>query len=275
MPVEHPLQGIGAVAQQMPAVADLECLGRALPDAVGVGAGPVAGHDLDRGMPLQPGGEGAGLPVGQQIDGAMALEVAEDGPVTLAAAEGEVVNTNHAQCRRHAHRRRPDHPQDGVGADRHRQPGRQARAGLAAEGKAQRLLQLTQAGGTPGLRRRDLGQPLGEDGSRAGIVAAAKASDLQMRTHGAALPGQIGQAPAVAALPPRRRLVAQRAAGRGAGRVGLDDDGVAGREQAVDGHADRQETEHGLGQLGTRVRGGWSPGIWWLRPQPSSVVQRK
>jgi hypothetical protein len=84
--------------------------------------------------------------------------------------------------------------------------------------------------------------------SRAGIVAAAKASDLQMQAHGAALPGQIGQAPAVAALPPRRRLVAQRAAGRGAGRVGLDDDGVAGREQAVDGHADRQETEHGLGQ---------------------------
>jgi hypothetical protein len=32
--------------------------------------------------------------------------------------------------------------------------------------------------------------------------------------------------------------------------VGFDDDGVVGREQAVDGHADRQQTEHGIGQQG-------------------------
>jgi hypothetical protein len=43
-------------------------------------------------------------------------------------------------------------------------------------------------------------------------------------------------------------VMAPRAVGRGAGRVGLDDDGVAGRERAVDGHADRQQAEHGSGQ---------------------------
>ena len=55
--VEHRLQGIGTVAQEMPTVGDLERLRCALPDAVGIGASPIAGHDLDRGIPLQPGGK--------------------------------------------------------------------------------------------------------------------------------------------------------------------------------------------------------------------------
>ena len=160
-----------------------------MPDAVGIGASPIAGHDLDRGIPLQPGGKGASLPVGQQIDGAVLLEVAEDRPITLAAPEGEVVHAKDARCRWHTHRRRPDHPQQGVGADRHGQLGGQARAWLAAQGEAKLLLHLVQADGAAGPRRRDLRQPFGKDLSRAGVVGTAKTSDLQMQAHGAALPG--------------------------------------------------------------------------------------
>jgi hypothetical protein len=50
MTVEERLEGVGCVARQMKAVGDLDRLGCALADAVGISAGPIAGDDLDAGM---------------------------------------------------------------------------------------------------------------------------------------------------------------------------------------------------------------------------------
>jgi hypothetical protein len=49
VPVERPRQGVAEVAQEMPAIADLDGPWRAAPDPVGVGAGAVACDDLDAG----------------------------------------------------------------------------------------------------------------------------------------------------------------------------------------------------------------------------------
>ena len=76
VPVEHLPERVTAVAQQVPAVGDLDRLRRPLADAVGVGTGAVAADDLDAGMALEPGRQRLGLPVGQQVDDAAALEVA-------------------------------------------------------------------------------------------------------------------------------------------------------------------------------------------------------
>jgi hypothetical protein len=54
MPVQCPGQGVAEIAQEMPAVPDLDGLGCAAPDPVGIAAGTVAGDDLDARMALQP-----------------------------------------------------------------------------------------------------------------------------------------------------------------------------------------------------------------------------
>ena len=57
----------GCLAQVLPqveAVSDLDRVRGAVPDALGVGSGPVPAHDRHAGMLAQPGGESAGLPAG-------------------------------------------------------------------------------------------------------------------------------------------------------------------------------------------------------------------
>jgi hypothetical protein len=60
MAVESVAHGIAEIAQQVEPVGNLGRLWSAGPDTVSIGAGPVAGDDLDTGMRLQPGGDGLG-----------------------------------------------------------------------------------------------------------------------------------------------------------------------------------------------------------------------
>jgi hypothetical protein len=80
---------------QVPAVGDLQRGRRSLPGALGVGAGAVAADHLGAGMGLQPGGEGGGVAVGQQVDRAAGGHVDQHRAVVVAAAEGEVVHAKH------------------------------------------------------------------------------------------------------------------------------------------------------------------------------------
>src|ERR1700758_1690661 len=60
---------LAQVVVDVPPVGDLVSAGRALPGAVGVGAGPVTAYHLDPGMFLQPVRDGGGLPVAEQVNG--------------------------------------------------------------------------------------------------------------------------------------------------------------------------------------------------------------
>jgi hypothetical protein len=92
------------------------------------------------------------------------------------------------------------------------------RAGLAAQRQADVVLQAAQARRPLGMRPGNGGQAFGEDAVLAAGSPAAKPPHLHLDLHAAALPGQIGQAPWIAAVPPRRRLAATGAErGRDAG----------------------------------------------------------
>ena len=65
--VESVAHGIAQIAQQVEPVGHLDRLRSAGANAVGKGAGPVTGDDLDAGMRLEPGGDGLGRAVGQQV----------------------------------------------------------------------------------------------------------------------------------------------------------------------------------------------------------------
>jgi hypothetical protein len=178
--VEYRLEGIGGIAQQMKPISDLDRLGSALADAVGKGAGPVAGDDLGTRMLFEPRCQRLSLTVGQQVDRASAFEIAEDRAVMLATPEGEVIDAQHTWRLGGFQDDRPDQAQHGVGAERHRQPAGQAGASFTAQRQTEILLRLAQAEGATGHRHGDFRQPLGENPPRTTIIDAAKAADAQV-----------------------------------------------------------------------------------------------
>lgn len=126
----------------MPAICRLDCIWRALAHAVRIGAGPVACHDLDPGVLTQPPGQGLGLPVRQEIDHRIALQVDQDGPVAATPAPCPVIDGKDARGGRRlvVVASLACHPQQRVRTDRHGQPLGQALAGLAAQRQSQAAL---------------------------------------------------------------------------------------------------------------------------------------
>ena len=95
MVFEDTAQGIAAVAQEMKAIGNLDCLRCSLAGAVGVGAGTIPDKNLDAGVTPQPDRQGRGLAVGQQVDDAVTFQIAQDRAVALAFAPCPIIDAEH------------------------------------------------------------------------------------------------------------------------------------------------------------------------------------
>jgi hypothetical protein len=112
----HRILGVpGQVVPQVPAVGDLDRVRGAVPGTLGVVAGPVPADHLRARMRLQPGLQGAGFPVRQQLDRLARSDVHQDSPVDLAASEREVTGPEDL--------RRGADPRLGQGGDQAQQRG--------------------------------------------------------------------------------------------------------------------------------------------------------
>src|SRR5579872_7461569 len=96
MTIDRPLQGVLQVAEQVPAVGDLNGLRRAGAGAADVVVGAVAADDLDLGMLFQPLAQGVSGALGQEVHGAVPLQVAQDRAIAVALAKGPIVNAEDA-----------------------------------------------------------------------------------------------------------------------------------------------------------------------------------
>jgi hypothetical protein len=92
---------LGEVVPQVPPVGYLDRCGCAGAGAVGVGAGAVPADHLHPGVLEQPGREGVGFPVREQVDRTVGIHVDQHGAVPVAAPQREVV---HAQYLHLPHR---------------------------------------------------------------------------------------------------------------------------------------------------------------------------
>ena len=72
---------IAQVLPQVEPVGNLDRLRGSRADALGIRPGPVPAHRADLGVPAQPGGQGAGLAVGQHVHGPVSAHVDQDGVV--------------------------------------------------------------------------------------------------------------------------------------------------------------------------------------------------
>src|SRR5829696_4091327 len=102
----------------MPAVQDLHGRRSAFLDATFVLGRTVSANDPDGRMLFKPSGERPCGAVGQELYGAVPLEVHDDRPVAPAAQQGEVVDTDRLGCRIGGGRGAPDVAQQGRGARR-------------------------------------------------------------------------------------------------------------------------------------------------------------
>jgi hypothetical protein len=134
---QEALQRVAHICEPVPAVGDLDGVGRALARAVGIDGGAVARDDLDARVRRQPGGERLRRPVGQQVDEAVALQVDEHRTVAAPAPPRPVVDAQHAR-RRDGRRHRAQQPEEGVGAGRHAEVADQVRPALAASRQGDR-----------------------------------------------------------------------------------------------------------------------------------------
>jgi hypothetical protein len=85
----------GEVVPQMPAIGDLHRIRGAVAGALGIRAGPVAADHLCARVRLEPVGQWPGVAAGQDVDGLAGGGVDQDGGVDVAAAQREVVDSQH------------------------------------------------------------------------------------------------------------------------------------------------------------------------------------
>lgn len=138
MPVDALLGGFAQVVPEVPPVGDLEGLWGAAGGAVGEEGSAVAADDLDARTLGEPGREGVGLPVGQQVDRPSCLDVDEHGSIDPALALGVFIRADHTRRGSGRIRKRGDQPQQGVPADRRPDHVRHAGPGPACEREADR-----------------------------------------------------------------------------------------------------------------------------------------
>ena len=84
------------VAKQVPSISNLDSRRSAPADGVGIGAGPIAGDDLHPRPIAEPGGNGCGFRIGQEIDYFVCLEIDQHGAVATPTPPSPVVDTKNA-----------------------------------------------------------------------------------------------------------------------------------------------------------------------------------
>jgi hypothetical protein len=114
---------------------DPESIRRALAGAVSIGTGPVARDHLHAGVLSQPGSQGSGLAVRQQVHDGAALQVHQRRPVAVASAPCPIIDAQHARGRGRldAAAARAHGPEQGVWAGVDGQPRCEPRAGFPVQ----------------------------------------------------------------------------------------------------------------------------------------------
>jgi hypothetical protein len=251
MSIQHLQEGVRAIAQEMPAVGDLDRLWCPLSDPIRIGPGAIPGDDLDAGVITQPRRKRGGLAVRQEIDDLPPLEIAHDGAVPLSAAPRPIIDPENA--RRLARLAAPsaaDEAQQRGRAHRQAQALGQAGPGLPAEREAKVALNITEAIRAPAVRASNPGKALGEDPTRASCRGAPQAPGPDLNGDGPTLPRQIGECAGVVTVQPVRRATARWTWRPGRSRAGQDEDAVGFGNNLIDDQASRDERQQAFRQRG-------------------------
>src|SRR5438105_15963908 len=62
-------------------------------DRIRIGTGPISAYDLNLPMVFEPGKNGVGCAIGQEVKWSVRLQVDQDGSIAVAASHGEVIES--------------------------------------------------------------------------------------------------------------------------------------------------------------------------------------
>ena len=83
------------VVPQMPTVGDLDRLRRPNTGGFGIRVGAITADHLGGRMNGEPFGDGAGFPVGENIDWTVSIQIDQNGPIPMPSPQREIVDTEH------------------------------------------------------------------------------------------------------------------------------------------------------------------------------------
>jgi hypothetical protein len=200
--IDNGANGITEVAQQVPAVSNLNSIGGSLAHAALVDAGAVACNHLDAWVLPQPGGQRFGLPVCQEVHNLVALQVDQDGAVAVAAAPSPIINGKNSRRRRRrlAGDGRCRHTQQRIGADRHGKPLSKSCSGFAAKRERHMTLQTAEPLRATSRNEGHIVEALGECSAGTGGIHAPEPPGSDLDRHRPTLPRQIAQLSQVTAM---------------------------------------------------------------------------
>jgi hypothetical protein len=258
LPIEEALQGLPDVLEQVPAVGNLLGLGGGFRRRFGVGGPAVAAEDLDLGVLAQPGLQLGPVSTRQQFDDLAALQVDDDRAVDVALAHGPVVHADDARGwdRLGVGAALLDAAQQGVGARRHAELGRQACARFAAQGEAEVAVGVRQACGGACVLGEQVRDRLAKDAAWAVGVSTEEAPGVKAEQGGPPLDRQVMGMARVPAVDLPGRLGATGARDGRAGGAQAEGDGLGGDLDAVEAKSGvwEQQREQLRGPPGKRGR---------------------
>ena len=92
--IQEPHAHIANIANQVKPIGDLLRLGCASGSAVAIHISTIAANDFNRRIALEPGSDRFSIPIRQQIEGAVGIKIDNDRAVTLAFADGPIINAD-------------------------------------------------------------------------------------------------------------------------------------------------------------------------------------
>src|SRR5262245_42190970 len=188
----------------MPAVCDLNGRRRALPRALGIGAGSVTADQFNTGMLLEPVCQRRRFAVRKQINCRAPLEIYQDRAVALPFVLRPVIDSDDFWGGRRWQLHLANPPNERIWANAHSQGGSQSGACLPAHGQSDQSQRLVQSERSAGVRRDECRNAFAEDLLGAIHVATVKTSRLNFQPDGDPQPGQIREFADVSAMQVRR-----------------------------------------------------------------------
>src|SRR3954454_2120501 len=200
MALQHLDHRLSQVLRQMETVCNLHGVRSTTRGAIGVGTTPIPTDDLDTRTALQPGCQGVGRPIWQQVNNLVLLQINQDRPVGMALPLRPVVDPKRPWRGSLDHGRPADQSEQGGWTGRHPKATDNPGSGLTTQGEREQTDYLGQARGPASIRGDHPGQPFGEDPTRAGRLTAEELADAELETDRLTSPWQVSDGPLVEAM---------------------------------------------------------------------------
>jgi hypothetical protein len=236
----HVEERAAGVFKKMPAVRDLNGLGRTLRRRFAIAGSTISGDKFNARMIPQPSRTRIALAIRQKRHNAPPLKIADHSPIPATSAPSPIVDSNSSKRSNGTHGAPPNRPQQRVFAHRNGQTRRKAMAWPAAQREAETMDYTVHSGRSPGRWQRNrLIEPLAKYLPRAPRFNAPEPSDLDIDLNDPAVRRQIGQPAPISAVDPTRICAAFWARRRSGLRTRERDDLFRADLHTIDDKASR------------------------------------